>query len=324
MAQIYITRKIPDLAEQLLRAQGHEVDISSKDGILTKAELLAALRAKPYDAVLPLLTDKIDGEVMAAVPTAKIFANYAVGFDNVDLVEAKQRGVFVSNTPCDSTSSSVAEHSLALMVAAARRVVEADQYVRDGKYTGWAPLVFLTPDLVGRTLGIIGAGRIGSRLAHHASLGLGMKVIYFDVRRNEQFEKEFNAEFKATIEELLPAADYVSLHVNLTPETTHLINRERLALMKPDAILVNTARGAVVDEAALVEALKNKQIAAAGLDVFEHEPVLAPGLAELPNVVLTPHIASATIEVREDMARIAAENIIAALSGQVPPNNVVQ
>ncbi len=323
MAKIYITRKIPELAEKMLREAGHEVDVSPKDAMLTHEELLAALTAKPYEAVLPLLTDKITADVFDAVPTAKIFANYAVGFDNIDLAEAKKRGVYATNTPCDSTSSSVAEHALALMVAAARRIVEADQYVRDGKYVGWAPMIFLTPDLVGRTLGIIGAGRIGSRLAHHASLGFGMKVIYFDVRRNEQFEKEFNAEYKATVEEVLREADYVSLHVNLTPETTHLINAERLKLMKPTAILVNTARGPVVDEAALVEALKNKQIAGAGLDVFEHEPELAPGLAALPNVVLTPHIASATIEVRDDMARIAAQNIIAALSGQVPPNNLV-
>ncbi len=322
MGKIYITRKIPDLAEQMLREKGHEVDVSPKDGLLSREELLTALRAKPYDAVLPLLTDKIDAEVFEAVPTAKIFANYAVGFDNVDLVEAKKRGVMITNTPAPSTSQSVAEHALALLVAVGRRIVEADQFVRDGKYVGWAPMIFLTPDLYGRTLGIVGAGRIGSKLAHFASRGFGMKVVYFDVKRNEEFEKEFGAEFKSTVEEVLTVADYVSLHVNLTPETRHLINRERLALMKPSAVIVNTARGPVIDEAALVEALRSGQIAGAGLDVYENEPTLAAGLKDLPNVVLTPHIASATFETRDDMARLAADNILAALAGQTPPNLV--
>ena len=308
----------------MLKNQGYEVTVSQKDGVLTREELLAALRAVPYDAVLPLLTDKIDGEIFDAVPTAKIFANYAVGFDNIDLAEAKKRGVFITNTPSDSTSSSVAEHALALMVTAARRIVEADQFVRDGRYQGWAPLIFLTPDLVGRTLGIIGAGRIGSRLANHAARGFDMKVIYHDIKRNESLEKEVGAIFQPTVEAVLSQADYLSLHVNLTPETRHLINAERLALMKPEAVLVNTSRGPVIDEPALVAALQQKQIAAAGLDVFEREPLLAPGLAALPNVVLTPHIASATIETRADMARIAAANIIAALAGQTPPNNIVQ
>lgn len=324
MSKIFITRKIPDLAETMLREAGHEVTVSQKDGVLTREELLATLKQAEYDAVLCLLTDKIDDEVLAAAPSVKIFANYAVGFDNLDLAAAKARGVLMTNTPCDSTSSSVAEHALALMVAVGRRIVEADQFVRDGKYAGWAPMLFLTPDLVGRTLGIIGAGRIGSRLAHHAARGFEMKVIYFDIKRNEGLEKEFGAEFKASVEELLKEADYVSLHVNLTPETTHLINRERLALMKPGAVLVNTARGPVVDEAALVEALQKKQIAGAGLDVFEREPALAAGLKDLPNAVLTPHIASATLEVRADMARIAAENIIATLLGKTPPNNLIQ
>lgn len=322
MAKIYLTRKIPDLAEKMLREAGHEVTVSDKDGILTREELLAALRAAPYDGVLSLLTDKIDGEVFDAVPTAKIFANYAVGYDNFDREAAKARGVQLTNTPSELTSSSVAEHALALMAAVGRRVVEADQFVRDGKYVGWAPLIFMTPDLIGDTLGIIGAGRIGSRLAHHAVRGFEMKVIYYDVRRNEKLEQELGAVFKPTVEEVLGEADYVSLHVDLNPTTRHLINRERLALMKPTAVLVNTARGPVVDEAALVEALRAKKIAGAGLDVFENEPTLAPGLAELPNVVLTPHIASATTETRDDMARIAATNLIAALAGQMPPNLV--
>ncbi len=323
MSKIYITRQIPDLAANMLRAAGHEVDISTKDGILTREELLGALKAKPYDAVLPLLTDKINAEVFDAVPTAKIFANYAVGYDNIDLVEARKRGVFITNTPAVSTSQSVAEHALALMVAVGRRIVESDQFIRDGKYVGWAPMIFITPDLVGRTLGIIGAGRIGSRLAYHAARGLDMKVVYYDIRRNEQLEKDFGAKYYDKVEDLLREADYISIHVNLDDSTRHLINKERLSLMKPTAVLVNTSRGPVIDETALVEALQNKKIAGAGLDVYEHEPALAPGLAALQNVVLTPHIASATLETRNDMAKMAAENILAALSGQ-PPQNLIK
>ena len=322
MAKIYITRQIPDLAINMLREAGHEVDVSTKDGILTRDELLTALKAKSYEAVLPLLTDKINAEVFDTVPTAKIFANFAVGYDNIDLAEAVKRGVFITNTPAVSTSQSVAEHALALIMAVGRRIVESDQFIRDGKYVGWAPMIFITPDLIGRTLGIIGAGRIGSRLAYHAARGLDMKVVYYDIRRDEQLEKDFGAKYYDKVEDLLREADYISIHVNLDDSTRHLINKERLNIMKPTAVLVNTSRGPVIDEAALVEALQNKKIAGAGLDVYEHEPALAPGLAALQNVVLTPHIASATLETRNDMAKMAAENVIAALSGQVPSNLV--
>lgn len=322
MSKIYITRQIPDLAINMLKEQGHEVDVSQKDGVLTREELIAALKAKPYDGVLCLLTDKIDGEVMDAVPTAKIFANYAVGFDNLNIPDAKQRGVFLTNTPCTSMSNSVAEHALALMVSVGRKIVEADQFIRDGKFVGWAPMLFVTPDLVGRTLGIIGLGRIGSRLAYHGARGFDMKVTYYDVVPNEKFEQEFGAVRKATIEEVLKEADYISLNVPLNDSTRGMMNKERLAMLKPSAILVNTSRGPVIDEAALVEVLKENKIAGAGLDVFEHEPALAPGLAQLPNVVLTPHIASATWETRNEMAKISASNIIATMAGQTPPNLV--
>ena len=322
MKKIFITRQIPDLAIETLKGKNYEVDVSQKDGVLTREELVTTLKAKPYDGVLCLLTDKIDGEVMDAVPTAKIFANYAVGFDNLNLVDAKQRGVFLTNTPCASMSNSVAEHALALMVSVGRRIVEADQFVRDGKFVGWAPRLFVTPDLVGRTLGIVGLGRIGSRLAYHGARGFEMKVVYYDVVPNKKFEKEFGAVRKATVEEVLKEADYISLHVPLNDSTRGMMNKERLAMLKPSAILVNTSRGPVIDEAALVEVLKENKIAGAGLDVFEHEPALAPGLAQLPNVVLTPHIASATWETRNEMAKIAAENIIAAVDNLTPPNLV--
>lgn len=321
MGKIFVTRRIPEKGLQLLRDKGHEVDVSDKDGVLSREELLTALKAKPYDAVLSLLTDKIDGQVMDAVPTAKIFANYAVGFDNFNLEDAKSRNVVLTNTPGVLTNA-VAEHAVALMMAVAKRVVEADQFIRAGKYVGWAPMLLMGTELSGKTLGILGLGRIGLRTALHAVRGFEMKVVYYDIVRNEEFEREYGAVYEPTVEAVLKTADYVSINVPLLPTTHHLINKERLAMMKPNAILVNTSRGPVIDEAALVEALKNGVIRGAGLDVFEFEPKLAEGLKDLPNVVLTPHIASATEFARDEMSRIAAENIIAVLEGQTPPNPV--
>lgn len=321
MAKIFVTRLIPDSGLNLLRAKGHEVAVSKKDGVLTKEELLAALRAAPYEAVLCLLTDKIDDEVFTAAPRAKIFANYAVGTDNIDLAAAKQRGMMITNTPGVLTDA-VAEHAFALMIAVAKRLAEADRYTRAGEYQGWAPLLLLGLDLTGKTLGIVGLGRIGSRLAHFGARGFEMKIIYYDVVRNKPFEKEYGATYCEKVDDVLRPADFVSIHVPLLDSTRHLVNKERLALMKPTAILVNTSRGGVVDEVALVEALRVGTIRGAGLDVFENEPQLTPGLARLDNVVLTPHTASATEETRQAMSRLAVENILAALEGKIPPNLV--
>lgn len=318
--KIYITRKIPQSGIDKLVAKGHEVDVSQKDGVLTREELLGALRQKPYDAVLCLLTDKIDKEVFEAVPTAKIFANYAVGFDNIKLNDAKEKGVMVTNTPGVLTET-VAEHAFSLLLAIAHRIAEGDKFTKEGKYGGWGPMLLLGNDVSHKTLGIIGLGRIGSRVAYHAVKGFDMKVFYYDVKRDENFEKEYGAEFKS-VEDVLKNSDFVSIHVPLLPETKHLINAEKLEMMKPSAYLVNTSRGPIIDEAALVEALKNKTIKGAALDVFENEPALASGLAELDNVIITPHIASATEETRSKMAEIAADNIIAAMEGQTPPNIV--
>lgn len=297
------------------------MDTSEKDGVLTKEELIAALRMKPYDAVLCLLTDTIDAAVFDAAPSAKIFANYAVGFDNVDVAEAKRRGVVVSNTP-DVLTNTVAEHTFALMLAIAHRIAEADRFTRAGKYEGWAPELLLGTGVSGKTLGILGAGRIGARVAYHGAKSFDMRVLYYDVRRNEAIEKEVNAEFRDSVEAVLKEADFVTIHVPLLYSTRHLMNRARLALMKPTAYLVNTSRGPVIDEAALVEALGNGVIKGAALDVFENEPALATGLSELENVIVTPHIASATEEARSAMSRLAAENIIAVLEGEEAPNAV--
>ena len=321
----------------MLQDKGYEVDISAKDGVLTKQELINALSQKPYDAVLCLLTDKIDGEVFDAAPGAKIFANYAVGFDNIDLKEAKRRNIIVTNTP-DVLTEAVAEHTVALMFAISRRVVEADKFMRAGKYDGWAPMLFLGDTISNKTVGILGLGRIGAKVAAFLIKGLGAKVLYYDIKRNEEFEKSFIpketpwgnkgvslgkvVEYKNSIDEVLENSDFVSIHLPLLPQTRHIIDKNKLAKMKPSAYLINTSRGAIVDEAALVEALKNKTIKGAALDVFENEPKLAAGMAELDNIVLTPHIASATEETRSKMSELAAQNIIDALEGRTPPNLV--
>ncbi len=321
MFKIFITRKIPEAGIKKL-VEKYEVKVSPQDRVLSKEELIAALKAGKYDAALCLLTDKIDAEVFeAAGRQCKIFANFAVGFDNIDLAAAKERGIMITNTPGVLTDT-VAEHTFALMLAISHRVAEADRFAKAGKYEGWAPMLLLGNDLSGKIVGIVGLGRIGSRVAHHAARGFDAKIIYHDIKRSEDFEKEFSAEYKEKLEDLLKEADYVSLHVPLLPATRHLINAERLKLMKPTAYLINTSRGPIVDERALVGSLRAKIIRGAALDVFENEPALAQGLAELDNVILTPHIASATEETRAKMAELAADNIIAALEGRTPPNLV--
>lgn len=321
MAQIYVTRHIPDIGINLLRAAGHTVDVSTKDGVLTADELKDALKQKPYDAVISLLTDAINKDVFDSVPTAKIFSNYAVGYNNINLADAKTAGVTITNTP-GVLNDSVAEFAVALMMSLAKRIPESDVFTRAGKYVGWAPELLLGTDLKGKTLGILGAGRIGYEVAKKANLGLGMKIIYNDIKQLPPLEKDFGAEYKATTEDVLREADVVTIHVPLLPSTTHLINAERLKLMKPSAYLINTSRGPVIDEAALVDALKNGVIKGAGLDVFEFEPKLAKGLQELSNVVITPHIASATEETRNKMSEMVAQDIIDFLAGETPTNVV--
>jgi len=339
--QIYITRKIPNSGINKLKEKGYEIDINPENKVLSKKELVLALKTKPYDAVLCLLTDKIDKEVFEAAPKAKIFANYATGYNNIDIKIAKEKKILISNTPGVLTET-VAEYAFALMLAISHRVVEADKFIRTGKYKGWAPELLLGTDLSRKTLGIIGLGRIGSRVAYHAKNGFDMNVIYYDinpvrsktqtqasatsngVKRNEEFEQEVNAEYeyKETVDEVLKKADFVSIHVPLLDSTHHLINEERLKMMSNTAYLINTSRGPVIDEQALVQALKNKTIKGAALDVFEEEPELAKGLASLDNVIITPHIASGTEETRSKMSEIAAENVISALEGKTPPNLV--
>lgn len=311
---------IPENGIQMLRDAGHEVDINPDDRVLSKEELITALKAKPYDAVLCLLTDPIDAEVLDAAPNAKIFSNYAVGFNNINLEEAKKRNVMITNTPGVLTHT-VAEHAVGLMLSLTSRIAEGDRFMRAGKYHGWAPMMLLGTDLKGKTFGLLGAGRIGYDAAVIVKNGLGMNVIYYDIKQNPEIET-LGATFRASVEEVLKEADVVSVHVPLLDSTRHLINAERLALMKKTAYIVNTSRGPVIDEAALVDALKSGTIAGAGLDVYENEPQMAPGLAECENAVITPHIASATNETRGEMARLAAQAVLDALAGKEPEHLV--
>lgn len=327
MPRIFVARHIPSPGLEMLKALPNvTLEVYKEDQIIPRADLLAGV--KGADIIVSILTDKIDAEVFnAAGPQLKMVSNYAVGFDNVDVVEAKKRGIIVTNTPTPEVNESVAEHVVALIFALAHRIVETHEFTRDGKYKGWGPEMLLGTDVMGKTLGIIGAGAIGSGLARRMKDGFGVKIIYNNPHKNEKFEAEFGAEFKEK-EELLRESDFVSLHVPLLPTTHHLIDATALAMMKPTAFLINTARGPVVDEAALVDALENGKLGGAGLDVFEGEPNIAADpkvadrLRKLKNVILTPHTASATIETRASMSKQVVKNIEEFLAGEVPENAV--
>lgn len=320
MARVFITRPVSEVGIKMLLEMGYEVIINerARDRAASEKELINGV--KGANAVLSILTDKITAKIMdAGLPDLKIIANYAVGFDNIDLEAAKIRNIMVANTP-DVLTDTVAEHTFALMLAIAHRISEADRFSRAGKYKVWGPALLLGTDLSRKTLGVVGLGRIGSRVAYHAVKGFDMKVIYTDIKQNPEFEQEFGAKFARTIDELLPQCDFVSLHVPLLESTCHMINEDRLQKMKTTAYLINTSRGAVIEEKALERALKDNWIRGAAIDVFEFEPKISKDFKKLDNIILTPHIASATVETREAMAKLAAENIIAALSGQTPPN----
>ncbi|OGN10357.1 MAG: hypothetical protein A3J46_01745 [Candidatus Yanofskybacteria bacterium RIFCSPHIGHO2_02_FULL_41_11] len=330
--KIFVTRPIPEVGIKMLKDKGWEVVVNEAavNRAATNEELVSGV--KGTDAVLSILTDKITGDVMdAGLPTLKIIANYAVGFDNVDTEVAKQRNIMVTNTPGVLTDT-VAEHTFSLLLAIAHRISEADRFSRAGNYKAWGPNLLLGSDVSGKTLGVVGLGRIGSRVAHHAVNGFGMKVLYTDPKPNPDFEKQYGAQFVEKLEDLLPQCDFVSIHVPLldpvkSPDgdngassTRHLINEARLKLMKPGAYLINTSRGPIVDEKALALSLSKGWIKGAAIDVFEFEPDITPELKELDNIILTPHIASATEETRNKMAELAAQNIIEALEGRTPPN----
>jgi glyoxylate reductase len=314
--KVYVTRAIPKEGIDLLEKHC-DVEVNREDRPLTRQELLKNVKGR--DGVVSLLTDRIDSEVYDTARGIKGFANYAVGFDNVDVGEATRRKIPISNTPGVLTDAT-AEMAWALLFSVARRVVESDRIIRSGNWKGWGPLQFIGGDLAGKTLGIVGAGRIGTAMALK-SKGFAMTVIYADEFTNSTIEEELGARL-VPFSELLEESDFISIHVPLMAETRHLFNADVFKKMKSTAYLINTSRGPVVNEAELVEALKNRVIAGAGLDVYEFEPEIAEGLADLDNVVITPHTASATVSSRTNMALKAAENLLAMLRGERPPDCV--
>jgi len=313
--KVLVTREIPEAGIHLL--EDFDTTVLSeappeREGLLTAAEGAAG--------ILSTATEKIDGEVMdAAGESLKVVANMAVGYDNIDVGAANERGVVVTNTPgvLDETTADVA---FMLLLAAARRLGESERTLRAGKWEWWGPKLFMGVDVWGKKLGIVGMGRIGVAVARRAR-GFGMEILYHNRSRDEEVEKELNARY-LELDELLKTSDFISIHTPLTDETRHLIGAPQLENMKPEAVLVNTSRGPVVDEAALANALAQGGIFAAGLDVYEEEPKVHPKLLELENVVLAPHIGSGSIETRNKMALLASENVVAVLRGGEPKTPV--
>jgi len=290
------------------------LDYNNSEVPLSKAELVSRLNGK--DGLICHIISTIDEEVLASAPTLKVVANVAVGYNNIDVAAARRRGVIVTNTP-DVLTETTADFAWTLLMATARRVVEADHYARSGRWTAWKWDLLWGADVHGTTLGIVGFGRIGRAVARRA-LGFNMRVLYHDaVRADAAVERELSAT-ATDLETLLREADFVTLHTNLTPETRHLIGERTLRLMRKSAIVVNAARGPIVDEAALARALREGWIAGAGLDVFEEEPRIHPDLLPLQNVVLAPHIASASRDTRIAMATLAVRNCVAVLEGKAP------
>ena len=315
-ATVFVSRQLPPEALEVVRGRV-SLRLNPEDRRLTPAELAGHLA--DADGLVCLLTDTIDDAVLARAPRLKVVANVAVGYNNIDVAAATRRGIVVTNTPGVLTETT-ADFTWTLILATARRVAEANAYTRAGRFTEWGLMLLLGHDVFGKTLGILGLGRIGKAVARRAQ-GFSMRVLYHDAIRDEAAERELGVQYrdKATV---LREADVVTLHVPLLPETRHYVGEAELRLMKPTAYLINASRGPVVHEAALVRALKEGGIAGAGLDVYEEEPAVHPGLLECENAVLAPHIASASRETRLLMATMAVENCLAVLEGRTPANPV--
>jgi glyoxylate reductase len=314
---VYVTRELPGDAVERLRGAA-SVRVWPEDLPPPRDVLLR--EAAAADGLIALLTDRIDAELLDAAPRLRVVSNVAVGYDNIDVAEATRRAVLVTNTPGILTETT-ADFAFALLMAAARRVVEADRYTRQGRWKTWGPQVLLGQDVHGACLGIVGLGAIGLEVAKRAR-GFGMRILYQDHRRRPREERRYGL-VHTELDQLLREADFVSLHVPLTGETRHLIGERELSLMKPTSVLVNTARGPVVDQQTLYRFLKERRIAAAALDVTEVEPIpMDDPLLTLDNVIIAPHIASASVSTRSRMASVAADNLLAALRGEEPPNCV--
>jgi glyoxylate reductase len=309
--RIYLTKRIPEAGTEMLRAKGYAVKIRRKETIITERELIR--EAENVDALLCMLTDPVNKKVIGSMKRCRVISTYAVGYNNIDVAAASEKGITVTNTPGVLTDAT-ADLAFALLLAAARLCIPGDRMMREGKFIGWDPMLLLGKPVAGKTIGIIGAGRIGQATAERAA-GFGMEILYYSRSRKPQFEQKLKAR-RTGLHTLLRRSDFVSIHAPLTPETYHLLGKRELSLMKSSAVLVNTARGEVVDERALAEALRKRKLFAAGLDVYEREPKVERSLRSLPNAVLLPHIGSATDETRSEMARIAARNIIGVLEGR--------
>ena len=314
---ILISRLLPEAAIELARS-GADVDAYAVDAAMPRMELLARLRGK--QGLICMISEAIDQALLDNSPDLRVVSNVAVGYNNVDVAACTRRGVVVTNTP-DVLTDTTADFAWALLMAIARRVVEADRYLREGRFQQWEYMTLLGGDVHGKTLGVVGFGRIGRAMARRG-LGFGMRVLYQDaVAADAATERDLHAS-RVDLATLLRESDFVTLHTPLIPETRHLINAQSLRVMKKTAYLINAARGPVVEEAALVQALRENWIAGAGIDVFEEEPKVHPGLIGLTNAVLAPHIASASSETRLKMATLAVENCLAVLSGKTPPTPV--
>jgi glyoxylate reductase len=311
---VLVTRKLPARAMEAIRERC-DADVWDGEGAIPRDELLERLEGKM--GAITLLTERVDAEFLDAGPDLRIVANYAVGFDNIDVEECTRRGVPATNTP-DVLTETTADLAWSLLMASGRRIAEGDRFLRTRTPWIWAPEMMLGQDVHGKTLGIVGFGRIGHAVARRAH-GFGMRVIYHDVfRPSEDEERELRAEYR-DLDDLIAEADFISIHVALTPETRHLFGADQFRRMKNSAVIVNTSRGPVIDEGALAEALRSGDIFGAGLDVFENEPEVHPALLELQNAVVIPHLGSATVETRDAMGVLAADNLIAALEGRRPP-----
>lgn len=309
--KIFVTREIPEAGIRLLKKKGFEVSVYKKDQPIPKNELKKAI--KNCDGLISMLSDKIDKEVIDSMKNCKVVANYAVGFNNIDVDYAKSKGIVVTNTP-DVLTDSTADLTIALVLACARKISESEKLVRDKKFVGWKPKLFLGMELRNKYFGILGAGRIGTEVAKRAH-SFGCKIIYYSNSKNDFLESELKAK-KMSLNSILNKSDIISLHLPLNKNSCNLLNEEKLKLLKSSAILINTARGEILDESYLIKMLKQNKIASAGFDVYQREPNLNIEFYKLKNVVLLPHIGSATVEARNKMSLLAAKNVIAVLSGK--------
>lgn len=316
-SSVLVTRRLPEPVLQKLTAKC-EADINYDDTPLSREELIRRVADK--DGMVTLLTDKIDRDIIDAGTKLKVISNVAVGYDNIDHQYARQKNIYVTNTP-EVLTDATADLTWALIFSIVRNIIPADRFSRQGKFKEWQLFLFLGSDLKGKRLGIIGLGRIGRAVAQRAS-GFEMEVVYYDIQRaDRELEERLKVSY-LPLDQLLKTSDIITLHPPLTSQTYHLIDQTEFQLMKPGAYLINASRGPIVNEKALVEALKRKNIAGAGLDVYENEPRIEPELLEMDNVVLLPHIGSATLETRTKMAMIAIENVLQGVYGEKPTNSV--